>query len=74
MLQVISARPNISKLLHLPAQSGSSAVLQRMRRGYSREAYLELVGRVREAVPGGERTVIGDMFDSGPGCTALLST
>ncbi|XP_037972946.2 mitochondrial tRNA methylthiotransferase CDK5RAP1 [Plutella xylostella] len=52
VLQVIASRPNISKLLHLPAQSGSSAVLQRMRRGYSREAYVELVGRVREAVPG----------------------
>ncbi|KAG6439334.1 hypothetical protein O3G_MSEX000685, partial [Manduca sexta] len=43
VLQVISERSNICKMLHLPAQSGSSAVLERMRRGYTREAYLELV-------------------------------
>ena len=38
--------------LHLPVQSGSTRVLQRMRRRHSREEYLELVGRLRESVPG----------------------
>ncbi|CAK1550324.1 unnamed protein product [Leptosia nina] len=52
VLQVIRERPNICKLLHLPAQSGSSSVLERMRRGYSREAYLSLVENVRASVPG----------------------
>lgn len=33
--------------VHLPAQSGSSAVLERMRRGYTREAYLELADHIR---------------------------
>ncbi|CAG9565061.1 unnamed protein product [Danaus chrysippus] len=51
VLQVIASRPNICKSLHLPAQSGSSEVLERMRRGYTREAYLELVERVREVLP-----------------------
>ncbi|CAG4988255.1 unnamed protein product [Colias eurytheme] len=51
VLQVIAERPNICKLLHLPAQSGSSAVLQRMRRGYTRDAYLRLVERVRGVIP-----------------------
>lgn len=37
--------------LHLPAQSGSDSVLERMRRGYTREAYLELVHKVRERIP-----------------------
>ena len=37
--------------VHLPAQSGSSAVLRRMLRRYSREEYLRLVERLRAAVP-----------------------
>ena len=35
----------------MPAQSGSSSVLERMRRGYSREAYLELVRQIRLKLP-----------------------
>ena len=38
--------------LHLPIQSGSTAVLERMNRGYSREDYFELVRKLRIAVPG----------------------
>ncbi|XP_049876060.1 mitochondrial tRNA methylthiotransferase CDK5RAP1 [Pectinophora gossypiella] len=52
VLQIVSERPNICKMLHLPAQSGSSTVLERMRRGYTREAYLQLVQHVRATVPG----------------------
>jgi tRNA-2-methylthio-N6-dimethylallyladenosine synthase len=37
--------------VHLPLQSGSSRVLKAMRRTYSRERYLALVGRLREAIP-----------------------
>jgi len=44
--------PQVCKHLHLPVQSGSTRVLQAMRRRYSRESYLEIVARVREAVPG----------------------
>lgn len=40
------------KQLHMPAQSGSSSMLERMRRGYSRQAYDDLVQHVRELVPG----------------------
>lgn len=36
----------------MPAQSGNTAVLERMRRGYSREAYLELVEHIRKFLPG----------------------
>uniref|UniRef100_A0A663N970 Mitochondrial tRNA methylthiotransferase CDK5RAP1 n=1 Tax=Athene cunicularia TaxID=194338 RepID=A0A663N970_ATHCN len=43
VLQLIQERHNICKQLHLPAQSGSTRVLEAMRRGYTREAYLELV-------------------------------
>ncbi|KRT81134.1 hypothetical protein AMK59_5777, partial [Oryctes borbonicus] len=51
VLQLIQDKPNICQSLHLPAQSGNSNVLERMRRGYTREAYLELVNRIREILP-----------------------
>lgn len=51
LLQLIKERPNMCKQLHLPAQSGSTAVLDRMRRGYTREAYLQLVDTVRSVIP-----------------------
>lgn len=52
VLQLIQERHNICKQIHLPAQSGSSRVLQAMRRGYTREAYLDLVENIRKAIPG----------------------
>lgn len=52
LLQLIAERPSLCKSLHLPAQSGSSAVLQRMRRGYTREAYLALAEQARAVIPG----------------------
>uniref|UniRef100_A0A3B3T5D7 Mitochondrial tRNA methylthiotransferase CDK5RAP1 n=1 Tax=Paramormyrops kingsleyae TaxID=1676925 RepID=A0A3B3T5D7_9TELE len=52
VLQLIQERGNICRQLHLPAQSGSSQVLQAMRRGYTREAYLELVANIRRIIPG----------------------
>lgn len=51
VLHAIRDFPNICNQLHLPAQSGSTQVLQNMRRGYSREAYLELVDHVRSTIP-----------------------
>lgn len=39
---------NICKYIHLPVQSGSSRILDLMNRGYSREWYLQKVGRIRE--------------------------
>ena len=51
VLNVIRDRPNVCKCLHMPAQSGSTATLVRMRRGYSREAYLDLVDHVKEVIP-----------------------
>ena len=51
LLDVIGRHANICKQLHLPVQSGSSSVLQRMRRGYSRESYLELIAAVRATLP-----------------------
>jgi tRNA-2-methylthio-N6-dimethylallyladenosine synthase len=43
--------PNICTYLHIPVQSGSDAVLQRMRRQYTLEQYVDLVNRARAIVP-----------------------
>ncbi|KAL8179868.1 UNVERIFIED_CONTAM: CDK5 regulatory subunit associated protein 1 [Gekko kuhli] len=52
VFQLVRERPNLCKQIHLPAQSGSSRVLEAMRRGYTREAYLELVHHIRASLPG----------------------
>ena len=43
--------PKVCEWFHLPLQSGSDAVLERMNRGYTRARYLELVDTIRDAVP-----------------------
>jgi tRNA-2-methylthio-N6-dimethylallyladenosine synthase len=43
--------PALCEHIHLPLQSGSSRVLKRMRRTYTRERYLDRVGMIRERVP-----------------------
>lgn len=52
VLDLVNERPNICKQIHMPAQSGSTTMLERMRRGYSREAYLALVDNMRAVIPG----------------------
>jgi tRNA-2-methylthio-N6-dimethylallyladenosine synthase len=51
-LRAMRDLPKICRHLHLPVQSGSTRVLEAMRRRYSRVEYLELVAQVRETVPG----------------------
>jgi tRNA-2-methylthio-N6-dimethylallyladenosine synthase len=43
--------PSLCEHIHLPLQSGSSSVLKRMRRTYTRERYLDRVAMIREHVP-----------------------
>lgn len=52
LLHVIAERPNVCNSIHIPAQSGSDSVLQRMRRPYTRAEYLALIARMRELIPG----------------------
>ncbi|XP_061687504.1 CDK5 regulatory subunit-associated protein 1 [Syngnathoides biaculeatus] len=52
VLHLIAERENLCKQIHLPAQSGSSQVLKAMRRGYTRETYLELVQNIRNIIQG----------------------
>ena len=51
LIAAIAELPTVCKHLHLPLQSGSSRILKAMRRRHTREEYLELVYRVRDAVP-----------------------
>jgi len=52
---------NICKYIHLPVQSGSTAVLERMNRGYSREWYLEKINRIRQIL-GDDCGISSDMI------------
>ena len=60
LLETMAAHPNICKNIHLPAQSGSSEVLKRMNRKYTREDYLERIGSIRRILP--EATISTDLI------------
>eukprot|EP01038_Epipyxis_sp_PR26KG_P010499 gene10499-14110_t len=51
LLSVIASNHNICSSIHLPLQSGSNTVLTRMRRGYTRESFFDLVTRARAIIP-----------------------
>jgi tRNA-2-methylthio-N6-dimethylallyladenosine synthase len=51
LLQAVRDLPRCSHYLHVPAQSGSDAVLQRMKRGYTVGQYREMLSAIRETVP-----------------------
>jgi tRNA-2-methylthio-N6-dimethylallyladenosine synthase len=51
MIAAMRDHANISRYLHLPVQSGSSRVLRRMKRLYTREKYLDTIARIRAAIP-----------------------
>ena len=51
LIEAFAKCDKLCNYIHLPVQAGSSDVLKRMNRKYSREKYLELVRKLREAVP-----------------------
>jgi len=68
LIEAVRDLPKLCKHLHLPVQSGSTRVLQAMRRRYTREQYLELVARIRESIP--DVALSTDMIVGFPGETA----
>ena len=50
-ISVIAEYPNICNNIHLPVQSGSTAVLKAMNRKYTRESYLEIIEKIRKSIP-----------------------
>ena len=51
LMRSIRDVPKVMEYLHLPLQSGSDRILERMNRGYTRARYLELIAELRETVP-----------------------
>ena len=67
MIAALRDTPKVCRHLHLPVQSGSSRVLAAMRRRHTREDYLALVERLREAIP--DIALSTDMIVGFPGET-----
>ena len=51
VIETMAAHDNICKHIHLPVQSGSTRMLEKMRRKYSREWYLERISKIRSLIP-----------------------
>lgn len=52
LLHIIAEQPNLCNYIHMPAQAGSDTMLERMRRPYTREQFLELTDKIRAIIPG----------------------
>lgn len=51
LIEVLSQKGNLVEQIHLPVQSGNNEILKRMSRKYTREHYLELVSKIKKAIP-----------------------
>jgi len=60
LLQTMAKYPNLCRSIHLPVQSGSTEVLRRMKRGYTREMYEDRIRAIRKFLP--EATVSTDII------------
>ncbi len=67
VIRAMAEVPTVCEHVHLPMQSGSSRVLKRMLRRYSREGYFDCVERIRRAIPG--VTLTTDIIVGFPGET-----
>lgn len=51
LLYLIAERPNLCNYIHIPAQAGSDSMLERMRRPYTRDQYLQLIEKMKGIIP-----------------------
>ncbi|MCX5799892.1 MAG: tRNA (N6-isopentenyl adenosine(37)-C2)-methylthiotransferase MiaB [Candidatus Eisenbacteria bacterium] len=65
VIETMAREQNLCEHLHLPLQSGSSRILERMRRGYTATRYREIVKAVRRAVP--DASITTDIIVGFPG-------
>lgn len=68
VIAAMAETPNVCHQLHMPLQSGSDEVLRSMRRSYRQERYLNIVRKVREAMP--DAAITTDIIVGFPGETA----
>ena len=67
LIRVIKKNPKVCRHIHLPVQSGSTEILRRMNRRYTKEQYLALVDRIRTELP--EVSLTTDIMIGFPGET-----
>lgn len=67
LIEVIANSTKVCEHFHLPIQAGSNRILKEMRRGYTKEEYLDLVWKIRKAVP--HCTITTDIIVGFPGET-----
>ena len=67
LIEVIAENPKICRSVHLPVQSGSSEVLRRMNRKYTREHYMSLLKKIKDRIP--DISVTSDIIVGFPGET-----
>jgi tRNA-2-methylthio-N6-dimethylallyladenosine synthase len=67
LLETVRDLPKCSPYLHVPLQSGSNAVLRRMKRGYTIEEYREMMQRITDTIP--DAAVSSDFIVGFPGET-----
>ena len=51
VIEAIRDCPKVTRMIHMPLQSGNSKVLKEMNRGYTKEQFLELVNKMKENIP-----------------------
>jgi len=67
VIEAMTATPNVMPSLHMPLQSGSDAILKSMRRSYRAAKYIDILSRVRAALP--DAAVTTDLIVGFPGET-----
>jgi tRNA-2-methylthio-N6-dimethylallyladenosine synthase len=67
MIETVRTSEHICKHFHLPIQSGSDEILQRMNRGYTTETYVQLIEKIRQAIP--DASITTDLIVGFPGET-----
>ncbi|MBR7046426.1 MAG: tRNA (N6-isopentenyl adenosine(37)-C2)-methylthiotransferase MiaB [Lachnospiraceae bacterium] len=67
LIQVIKRNPNVTRHIHLPLQSGSTKVIKKMNRHYTKEQYIALARHIREEIP--DAAITTDIIVGFPGET-----
>ena len=67
ILDAIASLPRVMEYIHIPMQAGNNTVLERMRRGYTREDYFALIDKIRTKIP--HCAITGDFIVGFPGET-----